>query len=206
MRRLLLIFLLVAAPVSAQDIQSPEAFFGFRMGADTELASWPQIREYFERVAHASDRVELIDAGPTTEGNRLVGAIVSAPENIARLDAIKAANRRLADPRTLSPEEARAIATTQKAVLAIGASIHATEIGATQAASELLHTLATTDDPALLQSLRDVVLILLPSLNPDGHTLVVDWYRRNKGTPFEGAPMPWLYHKYVGHDINRDAF
>ena len=206
MRRLLLCILLVAAPAAAQDVQSPEAFFGFRMGADTELASWPQIREYFERVARDSDRVELIDAGPTTEGNRLIGAIVSAPENIARLDAIKAANRRLADPRTLPLEEARALAATQKVVLAIGASIHASEIGATQAANELLHTLATTDDPALLQSLREVVLILLPSLNPDGHALVVDWYRRNKGTPFEGAPMPWLYHKYVGHDINRDAF
>ena len=206
MRRLALFVLLLSAPASAQEVQTPEAFFGFRMGADTELASWPQIRAYFEQVAQASDRVELVDAGPTTEGNRLIGAVISAPENIARLDAIKAANRRLADPRTLTPDEAKQIAATHKAVLVIGASIHATEIGATQAANELLHALATTNDPALLQSLRDVVLILLPSLNPDGHILVVDWYRRTKGTPYEGAPMPWLYHKYAGHDINRDAF
>jgi hypothetical protein len=206
MRRLALVLLLVAAPAYAQQIQSPEAFFGFRMGADTELASWPRIRQYFEQVAAASDRVELIDVGPTTDGSRLIGAVVSAPENVARLDAIKAANRRLADPRTLAPEEARALAATQKAVLVIGASIHATEIGATQAANELLHTLATTEDAQLLTALRDVVIILLPSLNPDGHVLVVDWYQKNKGTPFEGAAMPWLYHKYVGHDINRDAF
>ncbi len=206
MRRLVLVFLLVAAPAAAQQVQSPESFFGFRMGADTELATWPRIREYFEQVARASDRVELVDAGPTTDGNRLIGAIISAPENVARLDAIKAANRRLADPRTLTPEEATHLAQTHKAVLVIGASIHATEIGATQAANELLHTLATTQDPVLLQSLRDIVLILLPSLNPDGHVLVTDWYAKNKGTPFEGSPMPWLYHKYVGHDINRDAF
>ena len=204
MRRLVLLWLLTAAPAYAQP--SPEAFFGFQMGADTELATWPQIRDYFEQVARASDRVELIDAGPTTDGNRLVGAIVSAPENIARLAEIREANRRLADPRGLTPEQATEIAATHKVVLAIGASIHATEIGATQAANELLFTLATTTDAALLQSLRDVVLILLPSLNPDGHTLVVDWYKRYKGTPFEGSPMPWLYHKYVGHDINRDAF
>ncbi len=88
----------------------------------------------------------------------------------------------------------------------IGASIHASEIGATQAANELLHTLATTGDPMLLQSLRELVVILLPSLNPDGHLLVADWYERTKGTAFDGSPMPWLYHKYVGHDINRDAF
>jgi hypothetical protein len=203
--RAALVVLLCSTPAYAQ-VPSPEAFFGFQMGADSELAAWPQIREYFETVARVSDRVELVDAGPTTDGNRLMGAIVSAPENIARLDAIRAANRRLADPRTLSPDDARQVAATHKVVLAIGASIHASEIGATQAANELLFTLATSEDPRLLESLRDVVLILLPSLNPDGHLLVVDWYRKHKGTAFEGAPMPWLYHKYVGHDINRDAF
>ena len=204
MRRLVLLYVLAAAPAYAQP--APEAFFGFQMGADTQLATWRQIGEYFEQVARASDRVELVDAGPTTDGNRLIAAVISAPENIARLDAIRAANRQLADPRGLTPEQARQLAASHKVVLAIGASIHATEIGATQAANDLLFTLATTNDPVLVQALRDVVLILFPSLNPDGHTLVVDWYQRNKGTPFEGSPMPWLYHKYVGHDINRDAF
>ena len=199
-------WMLLSASLASAQVPSPETFFGFPMGADTELASWPRIREYFEQVARLSDRVELVDAVPTTDGNRLIAAIVSAPENIARLEAIRAANARLADPRTLGEDDAKSIAAAHKVVLAIGASIHASEIGATQAANELLYTLATTDDPVLLASLRDVVLILLPSLNPDGHVLVVDWYTRHKGTPFEGSPMPWLYHKYVGHDINRDAF
>ena len=91
-------------------------------------------------------------------------------------------------------------------IVAIGMSIHATEIAATQTAPELLHTLATSQDPEITRSLNDVVLILFLSLNPDGHVITVDWYRKWKGTEFEGAPMPWLYHKYVGHDINRDAF
>ena len=85
-------------------------------------------------------------------------------------------------------------------------SIHATEIAATQTAPELLHTLATSPDPEVTRSLNDVVLILFPSLNPDGHVITVDWYRKWRGSEFEGAAMPWLYHKYVGHDINRDAF
>ncbi len=80
------------------------------------------------------------------------------------------------------------------------------EIGATQAANELLYTLATATDPPTLDVLQNVIIILIPSLNPDGHRLVVDWYEHAKGTPFEGGPMPWLYHKYAGHDINRDAF
>jgi hypothetical protein len=197
---------LAAAASAAAQIPSPEQHFGFRMGADRQLASMEAIERYFDRVASASDRVRIVDIGATTEGHRTIAAIVSAPENISRLEEIRSANRRLADPRTLSPEEARAIAATHKAVVAIGASIHAAEVGATQAASELLHTLATSDDALVISALRNLVVILIPSLNPDGHRLVVDWYEKNKGTPFEGGPMPWLYHKYVGHDINRDAF
>ena len=176
------------------------------MGADGRLATADDIEQYFEAVASQSDRVKIVDIGTTTEGHRTIAAIVSAPENIRNLERIRAANQRLADPRTLPADEARQIVATHKAVVAIGGSIHASEIGATQAANELLYWLATAGDAATLDILQNVVVILIPSLNPDGHRLVVDWYSKQKGTPFEGGPMPWLYHKYAGHDINRDAF
>jgi hypothetical protein len=196
-----------AAPAAqAPAIQSPESAFGHRMGADRELADWPSLQRYFESVAAASDRVELVDAGPTTEGRRLIGAIISAPEHIARLEQIRTNALRLADPRVTDEKAAAAIIAQQPVIVALGMSIHATEIGATQTAPEILHTLATSNDAEVLRVLRDVVLILLPSLNPDGHTITVDWYRKWRGTDFEGSAMPWLYHKYVGHDINRDAF
>ena len=202
---------MVALAVSAaaqvlSPVLTPEAHFGFRMGADRQLASADAIDRYFEQIAAASDRVELVDVGRTTEGHRTVAAIVSAPENIRNLARIRTTNQRLADPRTLSPEDARTLVATHKAVVAIGAGIHASEVGGTQAANELLHTLATTDDAGLLGVLQNVIIILIPSLNPDGHRLVVDWYEKQKGTSFEGGPMPWLYHKYAGHDLNRDAF
>jgi hypothetical protein len=211
MRRLAFLSILLApvvlpAQTQSTSIPTPEAFFGFRMGADREVAGWPEIRRYFERVAAASNRVELLDAGPTTNGNRMIAAVISAPENIARLEEIRTENLRLADPRSLNEPEARAIAARNPVIVAIGASIHASEIGATQAANELLHTLASADTREVASVLRNVVIVLLPSLNPDGHTLVVDWYRKWQGTAFEGGPMPWLYHRYVGHDINRDAF
>jgi Zinc carboxypeptidase len=195
----------VATTLSAQ-VPTPESYFGFRMGSDGQLAAADAIEKYFEAAATRSTRVKLIDLGPTTERHRTIAAIVSAPENIRNLDQIRAANQRLADPRTLSPEEAHRLAATHKAVLAIGCSIHASEIGATQAANELLYSLVTATDAETLEVLRNVVLILIPSLNPDGHRLVVDWYRKTQGTPYEGGPMPWLYHKYAAHDLNRDAF
>jgi hypothetical protein len=184
----------------------PETFFGFRMGTDGRLAAWPDIERYFTEIAAASDRVELVPVGTTTEGRRSFGAVVSAPENVARLEEIRQQNLRLADPRTLSPREAAALAETQPLVLVIGASIHATEIGATQTANELLFELATSQAPDVVAALRSLVIVVVPSLNPDGHHLVVDWFTRHRGTPFENSPMPWLYHKYAGHDINRDAF
>jgi hypothetical protein len=198
--------LTVAGPRAAAQIPTPDAHFGFRMGADRQLATADGIEKYFELVASQSDRVKIVDIGPTTEGHRTLAAIISAPETIKNLESIRAVNQRLADPRTLGPEEARRLAASHKTVLAIGASIHAAEVGATQAANELLYSLASGQDSATLNVLQNVIVILIPSLNPDGHRLVVDWYQRTKGTSFEGGPMPWLYHKYAGHDINRDAF
>jgi hypothetical protein len=195
-----------AARSAAADVPSPEAHFGFRMGAEGRIATTEQIEAYFEAVASHSDRVKIVDIGPTTEGHRTIGAIVSSADNIRNLDRIRAANQRLSDPRTLSSDDARQLAAQHKAVLAIGASIHAAEVGATQAANELLYALASARDPATLAVLDNVIVILIPSLNPDGHRLVVDWYNKGKGTPLEGGLMPWLYHKYAGHDINRDAF
>lgn len=209
-RSLSLVFtILLSVALGAQapaPVQSPEAAFGFRMGADRELADWPGLQRYFETVAAASDRVELVDAGPSTEGRRMIAAVVSSAENIARLEEIRANALKLADPRTLDEPAAMALAARQPVIVAVGMSIHATEIGATQAAPELLHTLATSQDPEVARTLRDVVLILFPSINPDGHVITVDWYRKWKGTEFEGSNMPWLYHRYVGHDINRDSF
>ena len=201
------LFLFLTVSPAAAQVPTPEAFFGFKMGADGKLADWPAIQKYFETVATASPRVELVDVGPTTEGRRIIAAIISSPENIKNLSNLQIDNRLLADPRRLANDrEVQAILTGARAVVAIGASIHASEIGATQASNELLYELATADDEHTVAMLHELVIILLPSLNPDGHTLVVDWNRKMQGTAFEGGQMPWSYHKYVGHDINRDMF
>lgn len=210
-RAVLVVCVLTAAlalwptPAATQPV-SPFVHFGFRMGDDGKLASWPEIERYFRRIDDASDRVSVVEIGPTTEGRRMIAAFVSTPRHIAQLATIRAATRQLADPRAGSDEEADRLVAAQPAVLAIGASIHASEIGATQAMNELLFELATTTDPRVLEALDRIVIVLIPSLNPDGHELVVQWFNQQQGTPFADAPMPWLYHKYAGHDINRDGF
>src|SRR4029077_4234804 len=190
---LVLLALPIGARQAAAQLPTPESHFGFRMGDDGGLAGAEEIEKYFELVAARSDRVKIVDIGPTTEGHRTIAAIISAPEHISSLEQIRAENQRLSDPRVLPPEDAYRLAASHKAVLAIGCSIHASEIGATQAANEMLYSLVTATDAETLEVLRNVVLILIPSLNPDGHRLVVDWYRKTQGTPYEGGPMPWLY-------------
>jgi hypothetical protein len=198
--------LLSIASTTAAQVPTPESHFGFRPGADRRLATADAIERYFALVASQSDRVKLLDLGKSTEGHNTIAAAISAPDNIRNLEQIRAANLRLSDPRTLQPDEARRLASTQKVIVAIGASIHASEVGANQAASELLYSLVSASDRQTLDVLQNVVVVLIPSLNPDGQRLVFDWYQKNLGTRWEGGPMPWLYHKYAGHDINRDAF
>ena len=130
--------------VGAQ-VPTPEAHFGFRMGADRQLAAADAIERYFELVAARSDRVRIVDLGPTTDGHRTIAAIVSAPENIQNLEADPRRQPAAGRSAHAAPDEARRLAATHKAVSPSARSIHASEIGATQAANELLYALATSD-------------------------------------------------------------
>ncbi len=206
--RLIAPALLLVAPVShaaaQQSIPAPSEVLGLQVGADRVLADWPQILRYFATLAQRSPSVKLDTIGTTTQGRPMIVAAISTPENIRRLDAILAAQKRLSDPRTLSSAAEDSLVATQPVVLWISCNLHSTEIGASQMAMELAYALATVD--SLQASLKNVVVALVPSMNPDGMQMVVDWYKVGLGTPFEGGPMPWLYHQYVGHDNNRDWY
>ena len=187
------------------DAQTPQQFFGFRIGTDGELARYPRILEYFQHLAKTTNRVKYQELGKTTMGNPYVLATVSAPENLARLEKLIAINRRLADPRGLTEAEARKLAQEGRAFYLVYATIHSTEVGNTQALTEIVHRLATDASAETRQMLDNVVLLVVPSQNPDGQVLVIDHWYKTKGTPFARV-YPDLYHKYVGHDDNRDWF
>ncbi len=89
-------------------------------------------------------------------------------------------------------------------VVMVGVNIHSTEIAANQMVMELAYNLAKAETPLCREILDNVILLLVPSVNPDGQRIIVDWYNENLGTPYEGSRPPWLYHHYSGHDNNRD--
>ena len=196
---------LALAPAKAR-ISSPEDLLGFPVGADYKLARWESITDYLNQLAEASDRVILENRGKTTEGHDFVLVLISSPENLADREHYKAIQRKLADPRGQDSTELNRIARQGKAVVLINCNLHSTEIASSQMSMELAYRLATENNPQVREILENVIILLIPSTNPDGLNMVIDWYDRCVGTPYEGSPMPWLYHKYTGHDNNRDWF
>jgi hypothetical protein len=198
----------VSAPAAkAESVPAPRAVLGFAPGDDRRLADWSQIVDYFKRLDSASPRVSVHQPGLTTERRPFIVAIISSEENIQNLPRIREAQRKLADPRLISSlEERERLIRMTPAVVAITCSIHSTEIVASQMAMELAYRLASDDSPATREILRNTVLLLVPSVNPDGIDIVTNWYRQTLGTPYEGTSPPVLYHRYTGHDNNRDWF
>ncbi len=199
------VFLLIVPILSAQ-VTSPEQFLGFKVGTDRMLADMFQIIAYFKNLDEQSDRVQLMEVGKTTEGNPFIVAIITSADNQKNIERYRRYQQLLADPRKTSDEEAKKMIAEGKAVVMVNCSIHATEIGACQMSMELAYDLATKNDAATREILDNVILLLTPMHNPDGIQMVVEWYRKHVGTKYEGSRMPWLYHKYVGHDNNRDWY
>ena len=203
---ILTLTLLFNARVEAQKtITPPEDFFGFQMGADRQLARWDRIVEYFYQLEKESDRLKVLNMGPSSEGHPFLLLLITSPENLANLDRLQMINKKISDPRGVSPEEIEGYIQEGKAVVFQSMSLHASEVGGTQMTPELTYDLLSRNDDEALRILDNVLFFMIPSFNPDGQVMITDWYRETVGTEFEGLDMPYLYHKYCGHDNNRDG-
>jgi hypothetical protein len=203
-----LLAVVVATTAQAQQsIPTPESVLGFAVGADFKLATYDESIAYFQKLASSSNRVRLVDVGKTSTGHPWTLAIISSPENLARLDRLKEIAQRIAHPTGLSDADAHRLAAEGKVFVDISGGLHASEIAGSQHTIQLAYDiLAHPDDPKVKAILDNTVLFLWPSINPDGQNIVVDWYRENVGTPYEVSPLHELYQKYIGHDNNRDAY
>ena len=206
---LALLLVVAATPLLAQKsshVPTPSEFLGFEVGADRKLADYRQISSYFKALSAASDRVQIEVLGKTTLDEEMFMAVISTADNLRNKAKYQEIARKLADPRGLSKEQIDALASEGKGILLLTCNIHSDEIGSSQMAMEWAYKLATTSDPEMLRRLNDTIVLLVPSLNPDGETMITEWYRKYLGTKYEGGRMPYLYHHYVGHDDNRDWY
>src|SRR5919197_2187313 len=192
---------------SRWSIPAPDAVLGFAPGADYKLATYDQTIEYFRRLAASSKYIRLMEAGQTSQGRTMYFALISTPDNLARIDRYREIWQRLAHPQGLTDAQAEQLAREGKALVHIDGGLHATEVAGPQHTSLLAYDLlSTAGQPATTALLDNVIVMLWPTINPDGQQMVAEWYMKNVGTPYELSPLPQLYQEYVGHDNNRDAY
>ncbi len=189
------------------EVPTPISVLGHNPGDDFYLADYEDTIRYFHALAAASDRIKMFTVGKTTRGKDIEIAVISSPQNLARLDDYKQIAGRLAHATNLNDDQARELAHTSKVIVHIDGGLHADEVAGPQHTMALAYKLLSAqNDPQIDSILDQVILVLWPTLNPDGQDMVVHWYRQNLGTKYEVSPMPWLYQEYVGHDNNRDGY
>ena len=194
-------------PARRAVIPTPRSVLGFDPGDDRKLAEWPVLVRYYQALARTSDRVDCRELGKTTLGAPFVALVISSPQNLRQLDRFRRLNAGLADPRGFRTTGAAQEALRDgKTIVLITSSIHSTEVGGHLTPVALAYRLATDTSATTRAVLDNVILWLVPSLNPDGVTIVSKWYNRTLGTSAEGSEPPELYHHYTGHDNNRDWY
>lgn len=201
-----LLSLCLAASAFAQSkITSPKEQFGQNMGDDYFLATYTQFETYVKKLATESDRIKLVSIGKSEEGREQYMAIVSAPENIKKIDRLKEISRKLANAEGLSESDAQALAREGKAVVWIDGGLHASEVLGAAQLTEMIYQMLSRNDEETLRMLRDCVILLVHA-NPDGMELVSSNYMRNPDPTKRRYTPERLYQKYVGHDNNRDFY
>jgi hypothetical protein len=197
-------FSLMGLAAQSTTCTKPSDFFGFEPGSDRNLFTYEQLIEYLMKLDGQSERIHVEEIGHSPMGRPIYIAFISSGENIANLEAMKKVNRELALNPDIDPRELESMVQEGKVFVLGTLSMHSSEVAPSQAAPLIAYDMATTTDSKKLEWLRNVVYMMVPNHNPDGMDLVVDNYLKNKGTQYEGASLPGVYHKYVGHDNNRD--
>ncbi len=190
MRSLVAGLVLLSASVCAQpvaQIPTPESHFGHRIGVDRELLDWDKVVSYYQALAKTSDKIRVEELGKTAEGRPFIAATISSAATLRNLDHYRDIQAKLADPRRTTPAEAARLIGEGKTVVVITCSIHATEVASTHSAIQFVYNLLTQDTPKFRAILDNVIILLVPSQNPDGLDIVTRWYRKTLGTAYEGT-------------------
>jgi hypothetical protein len=184
--------------------EKPSDFFGFQPGSDRNLFTYEELVSYLQQLDKVSDKLKLLEIGNSPEGRPIYIAFISSAGNIDNLEDLRKINKKLALETDIPDQEKEKLVAAGKVFVLGTLSMHSTEVGPSQSAPLIVYDLITTTDPSKLQWLEDVVYMMVPCHNPDGMDMVVKHYLKYRGTKYEGSSLPRVYHKYVGHDNNRD--
>jgi len=185
-------------------IKTPEAFFGFKPGADRMLFDYEKLMDYLKLLDKASPKLKLEGIGTSPMGKPMYIAFISSEDNINNLDQIKLVNKQLALDPAIPAEKLKEMVSDTPVTFLATLSMHSGEVGPSQSAPLIAYDLVTSGKSTVRKWLDDVLFLMVPCHNPDGMNMVVHHYWKYKGKKYEGSSLPGVYHKYVGHDNNRD--
>ena len=185
-------------------IITPKKHFGFTPGDDRMLFDYEELISYLTKLDVASPKMKMIEIGKSPMNKPLYIAFISSEENINNLDGLKKINQELALNPNIPDEERKKMLDEGKVFFLATLSMHSGEVGPSQSAPLIAYKLLTSENKTIPGHLDDVVYMMVPCHNPDGMDMIVNNYKKYKGTKYEGASLPRVYHKYVGHDNNRD--
>jgi len=170
-----LLFLAIFAPLTTQaQAPTPASVLGHAPGDDFYLADYADTIRYFHALAASSDRIKMFTVGKSTHGLDIEVAVISSPANLARLDEFKKNAGRLARAEDLNDDQAKELARNTKVIVHIDGGLHSDEVAGTQHTMLLAyHLLTAKNDPQIDAILDNVILVLWPTLNPDGQDMVV---------------------------------
>jgi len=192
---------LPASPV----VPTPEKILGHIVGAPDTLTYSKDIYRYYEELAKASPRVKVFRVGKSEEGRDFLLVAVSDEANIARLDHLKEITAKLADPRKTADAEAQQLISAGKPFYWASGAIHSPESGSPEMLMELAYRLAVENTPMIENIRKNVVFLITPIVEVDGHDRMVDWANYRKAYPDKPQPDLVYWGHYVQHDNNRDS-
>lgn len=194
-----------------ENVPRPQGSLRYDVGE--HHTTYAQMEKVVTDIAKAApDRVKMFEIGTTNEHRMQYLVAISSPENIARLDEIRANNARLTDPRRTSAADANSIAQNNPSIAWMAYTIHGNESSSFEAFMQVIYQLAASNEPATLDILKNTVVLVLTGENPDGHERFATWYNSVAvGSPDRNAiehREPWAIWGRVNHyrfNLNRDT-
>jgi len=192
---------------ASKTVPTPKAVLGDVAGAKGILPYAEDVYRYMRMLEKATPRVKVFSIGKTEEGREMIAVAVASEPLMAKLQENGDRLAKLADPRTISMDDAQAekLIAASTPIYYITGTIHSPETGAPTALMELAYRLAV-DDHEYIKSIRNnLITLITPVIEVDGRNKQVDVYKWHLANPGKNWPNLVYWGKYVAHDNNRDA-
>ena len=188
-----------------KNIPSPEAFLGYPIGS--QHTRHDRIVAYFDKLAELSNRAEIMRYGKTHEQRELVMLTITTPENLKNLEDIKQRHLTFVNPDASSPD-----ITNLPVFINLAYSVHGNEPSSSEAAMLAAYTLVASTNDLVLNYLKEAVIFIDPTINPDGRDRHTQWANQHRGNPLVADPLDIEHNEgwargrtnHYWFDLNRD--